>query len=656
MSIARARSEALPERVLLIGWDAADWQMIRPLLDAGLMPTLKSLLRRAASGNLASMQPMLSPILWNSIATGRRADAHGVLGFTEPVPDGPGIRPVASTSRRCKALWNILTQQSMTSHVVGWYASHPAEPIRGAMVSNQLAFQGVHEGPLSPLPNGSVYPVWLADALAECRVHPSEIDASAILPFIPDAARIAQAQSSRIPKLRDLLAQTASVHAMALRLMGQDDWDFTAVYYEGIDRFGHEFMEFHPPKMQHVSDADFEAYRHCMTGIYRFHDMLLEALLDAVGERTAVLLLSDHGYWSDARRPDPTVAEPGPAEWHRPYGVFVAAGPGIRAGAQVHGAGLLDIAPTVLTLLGLPAAADMPGRVLAEAFDGVEVPQRIESWEAVPGTCGMHPSGMRVDPADARAALEQLVALGYVAPLSDDDDRTQRDTIACNQFNLAQSCADARKYRDAIAVLDRLEAGARAAPPAMVLRAQCMLALGDVAGARDALSQVRSARAGSPGVVMLQAALDMQDGRVADAIDSLRALREGSRPPRGISALLAQALAVAGRLEEAEPMLKAALDEEPEDPRVLCAWAELLLARGDAEGAIANGLSAASLAMDDPRVHLVLGRAFVAAGSVEEASHALAACCALAPGWAEPRALLGQVRAMWDSRPGGSGA
>ena len=593
MSVTRARSEALPARVLLIGWDAADWQMIRPLLDAGLMPTLQSLLGRSASGNLASMQPMLSPILWNSIATGRRADAHGVLGFTEPVPDGPGIRPVASTSRRCKALWNILTQQSMTSNVVGWYATHPAEPIRGAMVSNHLAFAGAHEGPLSPLQRGSVHPAELADALAECRVHPSEIDASAILPFIPDAARIAESSASRIPKLRDLLAQTASVHAMALRLMERDGWDLTAVYYEGIDRFGHEFMEFHPPKMGHVSDADFQAYCHCMAGIYRFHDMLLEALLDAAGERTAVLLVSDHGYWCDARRPDPSVAEPGPAEWHRPYGVFVAAGPGIRGGAEVRGAGLLDIAPTVLTLLGLPAAADMPGRVLVEALDGVEVAPRIDSWEAVPGECGMHPAGMRVDPADARAALEQLVALGYVAPLSDDEARAQRDTISCNQFSLAQSCADARKFREAIVALDGLEPGARSAPPAMVLRAQCLVALGDVAGARHALSEVRHSGSVPPAVMMLQAAIDMQEGRVAAAVESLQRLRQGSRPPRGIAALLAHALVTAGRLDEAEPVLQAALDEEPEEPRVLCAWAELLLARGDAEGAIAKGLSAA---------------------------------------------------------------
>ena len=36
-------SERLAKKVLLIGWDAADWKIINPLLDQGLMPTLENL-------------------------------------------------------------------------------------------------------------------------------------------------------------------------------------------------------------------------------------------------------------------------------------------------------------------------------------------------------------------------------------------------------------------------------------------------------------------------------------------------------------------------------------------------------------------------------------------------------------------------------------
>ena len=61
----------IAQRVLLIGWDAADWAMIRPLLDAGKMPALAKLIARGVSGNLATIQPMLSPMLWTTIATGK---------------------------------------------------------------------------------------------------------------------------------------------------------------------------------------------------------------------------------------------------------------------------------------------------------------------------------------------------------------------------------------------------------------------------------------------------------------------------------------------------------------------------------------------------------------------------------------------------------
>ena len=39
------------QKVLLIGWDAADWEHITPLLEEGLMPTLDTLINRGVMGN-----------------------------------------------------------------------------------------------------------------------------------------------------------------------------------------------------------------------------------------------------------------------------------------------------------------------------------------------------------------------------------------------------------------------------------------------------------------------------------------------------------------------------------------------------------------------------------------------------------------------------
>jgi predicted AlkP superfamily phosphohydrolase/phosphomutase len=54
---------------------------------------------------------------------------------------------------------------------------------------------------------------------------------------------------------------------------------------------------------------------------------------------------------------------------HRPEGIAVLAGPGIKTGAQLEGASIVDLAPTILYTMGLPVPADMDGRVLNEAFD-----------------------------------------------------------------------------------------------------------------------------------------------------------------------------------------------------------------------------------------------------------------------------------------------
>ena len=73
-------------KILLIGWDAADWKIIHHLVDAGKMPHMAGFIEAGVIGNLATLYPELSPMLWTSIATGKRPFKHGILGFTEPDP------------------------------------------------------------------------------------------------------------------------------------------------------------------------------------------------------------------------------------------------------------------------------------------------------------------------------------------------------------------------------------------------------------------------------------------------------------------------------------------------------------------------------------------------------------------------------------------
>ena len=258
--------------------------MIRPLIEQGKMPTLKGLLERGVSGNLATIQPILSPMLWNSIATGKRADKHGIYGFIEPKPDRSGIRPVTSTTRKCKALWNILTQSEMTSQIVSWFASHPAEPINGSIVTDRFVSQTVAREKIYDCPPGTFHPDSLAEEMSRLVVGVGQIEADALSPFVPRAAEIDQKEDERLIKLASLIARTATVQAAGCHLLHKNqDWDLTAIYFIGIDEFGHIFMPYHPPRLEGISEQDAAIYGEVMENCYRFHDMMLGAQLQLAG-------------------------------------------------------------------------------------------------------------------------------------------------------------------------------------------------------------------------------------------------------------------------------------------------------------------------------------------------------------------------------------
>ncbi len=449
--------KALAKKVLLIGWDAADWKVINPLLDQGLMPTLDDFINHGVMGNLATLRPILSPMLWNSIATGKRPDKHGILGFMEPDTQTGGVRPVTSTSRKVKAIWNILTQRGYKTHVLGWFAGHPAEPINGVSVSDLFPYAVAPLDKEWPLPPGTVHPESLGKTFAGLRMHPAEVTEAAILPWIPRAAEVDQEKDKRLHSFSKILAENCSIHNAATWILQNEPWDFLAVYYNGIDHFCHGFMNFHPPRMQGVPEDKFEIYKDVVNGAYRFHDMMLQTLLDLAGPDATVLLVSDHGFHSDHLRPMGIPKEPaGPAIQHRPFGVVCMKGANIKQDERVYGATLLDVTPTILTLFGLPVGEDMDGRVLVQAFEEPPEITRIASWEAEPGECGMHPADLRMDPAAAQAVLQQFVALGYIQPPSENQAKAVEAAVREQQYNLARAHLDGRRYQDALPILEEL--------------------------------------------------------------------------------------------------------------------------------------------------------------------------------------------------------
>jgi predicted AlkP superfamily phosphohydrolase/phosphomutase len=174
--------------------------------------------------------------------------------------------------------------------VVSWYASHPAEPIRGVVASERYFSSGK-----TPIEHG-VSPASLLDDLSQYRVGPEEITAQDLVAFVPRLAETTKEDQKPLHNLAKILAHCASVQATTTRLMATQQWDLAAVFFDGIDHLGHCFMPYHPPRRQGVPEHEFEMFQEVVTGGYRFFDMMLEALLAHAGEDTTVLLVSDHGF------------------------------------------------------------------------------------------------------------------------------------------------------------------------------------------------------------------------------------------------------------------------------------------------------------------------------------------------------------------------
>ena len=479
--MTETKTDSIPvpndRKVLVIGWDAADWRAIRPLLEQGKMPNLKRMMDEGVSGNNATLTPVLSPMLWTSIATGKRPFKHGIHGFSEPTPDGKGIRPITNVSRKVKAVWNILNQCGKKPIVVGWWPSHPAEPVDGVMVSDwyqksrpirdaevaKQIEQGVRPQPGEfgwtleqwPMPPGTVHPPRLERNLQEFRLHQIEVAEDDIGPFVPNGHKIDQEKDQRLQSLAKVIGEISSIHAAATALMQLEPWDFMAVYLDGIDHFCHGFMKYHPPRQKGVSDADFEVYSGVVEAGYRMHDLMLGAMLELAGKDTTVILLSDHGFHPDHLRPEHIPVEPaGPAIEHRTYGIFVAKGPGVRKGGEIAGASVLDLCPTILSLYGLPVGRDMDGKPLVTIFEEPTEVATIESWEDVPGKAGMHPPDAMLDSVQSAEAMKQLVELGYIEEPNEDTDVAVKETVRELRYNLAQSFMDAGRLAEAAEILE----------------------------------------------------------------------------------------------------------------------------------------------------------------------------------------------------------
>ncbi len=411
-----AGSRVAHARVILIGLDGADWLLLDRLAGAGRMPNLARLVREGRSLVLKSFVPILSPVVWTTIATGMTPDLHGVLDFQEADPQTGASVPISGRSRRLPAVWNVASAEGLRVGVVGWWATHPAEEVNGFFVSDRagsILFEGSRDS--------MAYPPALGEGVghvieSEGRISDDELTAYVAMSAAGIAAERAKGGGLENPlvALAKILAATRTVHRIARGLYDQERPDLTAVYYEGTDAIGHVFASEVPPRLSCVSDEDFRRYSRTVDAYYALVDLLLGQWMRRASEDGATLLVcSDHGFkWGEDRSCNRSSLEWSTAAfWHRLEGVLALWGSKVTASAARDEASVYDVAPTICALLGLPVDPKMSGRPLFSAFRGLRQPEHRD----LSGTAVARLAAPAVSAAERSEYAEKLKALGYLS-------------------------------------------------------------------------------------------------------------------------------------------------------------------------------------------------------------------------------------------------
>ncbi|MEI8204529.1 MAG: alkaline phosphatase family protein [Bacteroidota bacterium] len=622
------------QKVVLLGWDAADWNIINPLLDAGLMPALDKLINKGVVGNISTLYPPLSPMLWTSIATGKNADKHGVLAFTEPDVANGGIRPVTLASRKTRAIWNILNSAGKKCNVVGWWPSHPAEPINGVYISNFYHPSSKSLEDSWGLYEGTIHPESLTDTLSNYRIHKYELTEEHLLPFIPKLAEVPEENFHFADGLRKVLAETATTHSAATWLMENTDWDFMAVYFDGIDHISHGFMKFYPPQLPGIPDNMFDYFKDVVPGMYRFHDMMLERMVQLAGEDTTFIILSDHGFQSGPNRiiemPHFNAA---PAIDHRQYGILCMSGNNIKADDRVYGATLLDITPTILSLFDLPIGKDMEGKILLNAFETQPQTTYIESWDTVEGDFGEHDNLTETNIFSSAEAMQQLVELGYIADPGEDKNKAFQSCKDETNYNLSLVYTFKNKHDLALPILEELIHSNDKDVRFQLSLLECYITLGNLDKAKTTLQKIREIDDKfSPNIDLLEGVYHSKVGNVDLALECFKKAETNIASPLSILTEIGRIYIKAGKFSDAENVFLRVLEIDDNSSQAFLGLGIALLRQDKYLLAAEQLLNSIGLIYNFAPAHYHLGECLYKMGKISEATQAFEVCLKIFPG------------------------
>ena len=368
-------------RVVVVGVNGMELDIIRPLLLKGEMPNLAKVIKNGAYGKLRTVSSPNCPRVYSTMFTSTKPEEHGVTGFL--------VGGITANTNMLKEepIWSMLSKHGVTVGMANVPATFPVMPVNGYMISGMLTRgknceDGVLCAPkLSEVEGGEpVYPTSMkaellknvGDFYIDCERMPSAEELKG------HEAEVIDTWLKRVDVIREQQTKLFDY------LLKNHPTDFTWMVQSCEDRTGHWLYPIAPynvgynPKINGVRPDAFPNQ-------YIGFDKVLGTILDNLDENTYLIILSDHGIkplrefeetdphaHMDHEKTTPVIAKHDFADGDDVPGSFFAMGPGIKHNLRLMGfeASVYDITPTILHIYGIPQPEQMRGHVLTEIFEG----------------------------------------------------------------------------------------------------------------------------------------------------------------------------------------------------------------------------------------------------------------------------------------------
>jgi len=264
-------------RVLLIGWDGADWRILDPLLERGDLPNLQALIDRGQRAVLRSTIPTHSWAAWPSFLTGVEPADHGVYDILETVPGTHKQYPVTYRSIKVRTFVEDLSAAGKVGVYTDVPLMFPPPTIDGKILAGGV------------LPKGRTYaqPADLPETLAKAGV-----------PWVINGMSWTTYRNRPEAYLDEVLEVTGKRIRACEWLMDNTDWDLMTSVWVSVDRTQHCLSNYIGPDHPDYARNKDTHLAGRVRDVFKQLDDAIGSFVSRTREDDILLFISDHGFQS----------------------------------------------------------------------------------------------------------------------------------------------------------------------------------------------------------------------------------------------------------------------------------------------------------------------------------------------------------------------